>query len=69
MPRPRIRSCDNGFDDDGDGVADWLDAKCQRDWPYWEITPACGIGAELALLLPLGAAWRRRAYFSSKSAR
>lgn len=66
---PEDPQCDNGIDDDGDGVADWLDPKCQPDWPYWEATPMCGVGAELALLLPLGAAWRRRAYSFSKRPR
>ncbi len=53
--------CDNGLDDNGDGLIDWFDPNCQPSWPYWETTPSiCGIGAELALVLPLLARWRRR---------
>jgi outer membrane protein assembly factor BamB len=51
--------CDNGLDDDGNGAVDWFDDKCTRGWPYWEATP-CGLGVELALVVPLLAAWRRR---------
>jgi hypothetical protein len=56
--------CDNGIDDDGNGLVDFADPKCSRSWPYWEKTPSCGIGAELALVMPLlrlAASRRRRA--------
>lgn len=53
--------CDNGIDDNENGLVDWFDPNCQSDWPYWEATPPfCGIGAELALLIPLLARWRLR---------
>ena len=58
-------ACDNGVDDDGDGRIDLRDdatgdAGCFSLLDSDE-TPeaACGIGAELALLLPLVAALRR----------
>jgi hypothetical protein len=53
--------CDDDIDNDGNGFTDFEDSKCQPSWPYWE-TPPCGLGAELALVLPLLslAAGRRR---------
>jgi hypothetical protein len=65
--------CDNGEDDNENGLVDWFDPNCQPDWPYWEATPSfCGIGAELALVVPLLLSWRRRAarpHFSSNTPR
>jgi beta-glucosidase len=58
--------CDDGVDNDGNGFTDFADSKCQPSWPYWE-TPPCGLGAELALVLPLislAASRRRRANWS-----
>lgn len=53
--------CDDGIDNDGNGFTDFADSKCQPDWPYWETPPPCGLGAELALALPLiSLAARRR---------
>jgi Tol biopolymer transport system component len=52
--------CDNGADDDGNGLVDRDDPKCQAGWPYWERTPACGFGGEIALALGAVAAVRRR---------
>jgi hypothetical protein len=55
--------CDDGADNDGNGVTDFADSKCTPAWPYWE-TPPCGLGAELALVMPLlglVASRRRRA--------
>jgi hypothetical protein len=54
--------CDNGLDDDDDGAVDALDSSCSERWPYWEGVPdfACGLGAELALLVPALYALRRR---------
>jgi hypothetical protein len=57
--------CDDGVDNDGNNVTDFADSKCEASWPYWETTPpACGLGAELVLALPLialAASRRRRA--------
>jgi hypothetical protein len=50
---PENPQCDNGIDDDHNGLVDADDPKCEAHWPYWEVAPACGLGAELALLLPL----------------
>ena len=55
---PEDPQCDDGADNDQNGLTDFADPKCQANWPYWE-KPVCGLGAELALLLPLLAAWRR----------
>jgi hypothetical protein len=52
--------CDDGADNDGNGVTDFADSKCTQEWPYWETPPACGLGVELALVLPLVAALRSR---------
>ena len=52
--------CDDGIDNDQNGATDFADSKCQPNWPYWEKTPYCGLGAELVLALPLLASWRRR---------
>jgi hypothetical protein len=55
--------CDDAIDNDQNGSTDFADSKCQPSWPYWE-TPPCGLGAELALVLPLialAASRRRRA--------
>ncbi len=53
-------ACDDGIDNNGDGDVDFDDPNCSRGWPYWEVTPECGIGAELALVFPLLGLWRRR---------
>ncbi len=61
--------CDDGIDNDGDGKVDWdgagvaaSDPNCSFAWQNWETPPAgCGLGAELALVLGLLAAGRRRA--------
>ena len=58
---PENPECDDGIDNDGDGLTDFGDAKCNPSWPYWEHRPTCGLGAELALALPILAALRRRA--------
>jgi predicted alpha/beta superfamily hydrolase len=59
---PEDPPCDDGADNDGNGLVDLDDPKCESPhWPYWEQPPACGLGAELVLLLPaLGLLRRRR---------
>jgi len=59
--------CDDGIDNDQNGSADFADSKCQPSWPYWETPPACGLGVEMALVIPLlglAASRRRRAHWS-----
>jgi len=64
---PENPPCDDGIDNDGDGLIDFEDPQCSRGWPYWEEWPrfhstACGVGFEIAAVLPL-AIWldgRRR---------
>jgi hypothetical protein len=51
--------CDDGIDNDADGLTDFADPLCTHEWPYWERRP-CGIGAELALVVPLLARLRTR---------
>lgn len=57
---PEDPICDDGIDNDGDGLIDFDDPVCSLSWPYWEKTPGCGLGFELAFLLPLLTALRRR---------
>jgi hypothetical protein len=59
---PENPQCDNGIDDDQNGLVDADDPKCTANWPYWEAPLACGLGAEMAVLVPLIrlAARRRR---------
>jgi hypothetical protein len=61
-------ACDNDLDDDGDGRIDWdggsdggtPDPQCDnKPWRKKE-SSGCGLGFELALLLPLLARLRRR---------
>lgn len=52
--------CDDGLDNDANGLTDFEDPKCTPYWPYWEVTPRCGLGGEIALALPALFAWRRR---------
>jgi outer membrane protein assembly factor BamB len=51
--------CDDGIDNDGNGLVDFADPKCTRQWPFWEERPSCGLGFELALLVP-ALEWARR---------
>jgi hypothetical protein len=57
---PENLQCDDGLDNDGNGLVDFADPKCSRSWPYWEKTPACGLGAEVALLIGPLLLMRRR---------
>ncbi len=57
---PENPQCDDGLDNDGNGLVDFADSKCQPEWPYWEKTPACGLGAEVALLMGALLRMRRR---------
>ena len=62
--------CDDDLDNDGDGTVDWdggaalgtPDAYCVNNggWENRETPSGCGLGAELAVLIPLLACWRRR---------
>ena len=63
---PENPACDDGIDNDGNGLTDFGDPKCASSWPYWESPPACGLGAELVLLVPVIAGWRRRARRSGR---
>jgi hypothetical protein len=69
-----IPGCQNGLDDDGDSGIDWdggaafhggvavaePDERCAGD-PERQEAASCGLGSELALLLPILASLRRRA--------
>ncbi|MDX1649497.1 MAG: hypothetical protein R3263_06555, partial [Myxococcota bacterium] len=53
-------ACSNGIDDDLDGLVDAADDICTQ--PYLDSeseAPTCGLGAELALILPLLAGLRK----------
>ena len=60
-------ACDNGVDDDGDGKVDWdggpsggtPDAQCTGNPRRNNERPGCGIGFELAFVIPLLEAIRR----------
>ena len=45
-------ACDDGVDNDGDGLIDFpADPQCKASW-YNSESESCGLGAELALVLP-----------------
>ena len=61
--------CNDGIDNDGDTLADLSDPNCLWDWgddETWVFVARCGLGVELALVLPL-LLWlpRRRRRFST----
>jgi cysteine-rich repeat protein len=68
--------CDDNINNDGDGKIDWdggpgggdPDPQCVgKPFKNKESSSSCGLGAELAILLPLGAWWRRRRRGSSRA--
>jgi probable HAF family extracellular repeat protein len=46
-------ACDDGLDNDGDGQVDMADPQCVSPSHASERPPGCGLGFELALVLPL----------------
>lgn len=52
-------ACSDGIDNDADGLVDLADGGCGEPYHRAEWRRSCGLGAELALLLPLLAAARR----------
>lgn len=50
---PENPLCDDDLDNDGDGLVDFADPQCSLAWPYHEAPPACGLGAELAVVIPI----------------
>jgi len=58
-------ACDNGLDDDSDGLIDLADAGCVSRSDNGEFNPppsewGCGLGPELLVVVPILAAMRRR---------
>jgi hypothetical protein len=54
--------CSDSLDNDGDGAVDWPgDSDCASPYPAAGEGPACGLGMEQALLLPLLLGLRRHA--------
>jgi hypothetical protein len=49
-------ACDDGVDNDRDGLVDMADAQCVSPSHPTELSVGCGLGFELALVLPLLAA-------------
>lgn len=54
-------ACDDDQDNDGDGLVDLADPECTQSWYASEHASSCGLGFELALLVPLLQRLRRRA--------
>ena len=53
--------CSDGVDNDGDGLTDHpADPECLTAAQFSESSTRCGLGFELALLLPALMAWRRQ---------
>ena len=53
-------ACDDGLDNDGDAKVDLQDPDCNgAAWKRSEFPAACGLGFEIAAVLPLLARWRR----------
>lgn len=55
-----VAACANGLDDDGDGRVDGADPDCIGPSDNAEAPVACGLGTEIAWLLPLVRLLRRR---------
>jgi hypothetical protein len=67
LPRPHEPACDDGVDNDDDGRVDWdgggvgaADPQCAAASNDREAVRACGVGYELALVVPLLLALERR---------
>jgi hypothetical protein len=52
--------CNDGVNNDSDGLVDLADPQCTAAWVKSEKASSCGLGAELAFLLPALAVWRAR---------
>jgi YVTN family beta-propeller protein len=52
--------CNDGVNNDSDGLVDLADANCTAAFVKLEQSSSCGLGAEMAFLLPLWAAFRRK---------
>jgi glucose/arabinose dehydrogenase len=53
-------ACDDGLDNDGDGEIDMADRGCTAPFDTGERSAACGLGPELAAVVPLLRRLRRR---------
>ncbi len=55
-----LTACNDGVDNDGDGGVDMADPDCLTPFGRTELgRPVCGLGAEMAFVVPLLAALRR----------
>ena len=52
--------CNDGVNNDGDGLVDLADTQCTASWKLVERSSSCGLGFEIAFLLPPLMALRAR---------